>query len=128
MFCSQKDIDAAKDAGNFHEQIRISENSSGHSYQSLFGHFLDCDVKSIHIEDPYIRAHHQIVNFLRFVELVIKKCSNIKKMHLVTKIDTSPQLSEEQIAKLNEICDEVKNHKIELSYEFSQSLHDRQIK
>ena len=80
---------------------------------------------SVHIEDPYIRAHHQIVNFLRFCELCTRKCSKLKKIHLVTGSDNAPQ---EQLSKLQEIAQELKVHNIDLSFEFSQTLHDRQIK
>ena len=45
----QKTIDSAKAEGRFHEQIHISENSIGNSYEKLFGQFFDCDVTSIHI-------------------------------------------------------------------------------
>ena len=45
----QKIIDSAKAEGRFHEQIHISENSIGNSYEKLFGQFFDCDVTSIHI-------------------------------------------------------------------------------
>ena len=45
----QKIIDSAKAEGRFHEQIHISENSTGNSYEKLFGQFFDCDVTSIHI-------------------------------------------------------------------------------
>ena len=64
----QKIIDSKKKEGSFHEFQKIAENSIGNSYMSLFGRFLDTDVFTITVEDPYIRAHHQIINFLRFVE------------------------------------------------------------
>ena len=51
----QKTIDSAKAEGRFHEQIHISENSIGNSYEKLFGQFFDCDVTSIHI-GTYIHA------------------------------------------------------------------------
>ena len=79
------------------------------------------------IEDPYIRAHHQIVNLLRFIELVIRKCGNVRKIHLVTGCDNSQD--NEQMAKLREIANQLKAlHKIEFSFEISSTLHDRQIK
>jgi len=123
----QKNIDAAKKAGNFHEHAEIQADSVGNSYESLFGQLLDCEVISVHIEDPYIRAHHQIVNFLRLCELVIRKCSNIQKIHLVTGVD--PSQAQEQSSKLKEMAQELlNNHKISFSFEFSQTLHDRLIR
>lgn len=49
-----------KDAGQFHEQVHIENNSTGHSYKTLFGRFLDDDVEFVVVEDPYIRSFHQV--------------------------------------------------------------------
>jgi len=43
----------------YHEQIRIEEGSSGHSYEAIFGRFLDASVTEVHVEDSYIRSTHQ---------------------------------------------------------------------
>ena len=122
----QKKIDEAKKAGNFHEHIEISENAIGYSYESIFGRFLDPDVTSVHVEDPYVRAHHQIVNFLRLSELLVRKCAKLKKIHLVTGSDTNQ--SQDQMLKLKEIAQELQQSSVQLTFEFSQTLHDRQIK
>lgn len=45
------EIEDMKRAGNFHEQIKLEGGSTGNSYQSLFGRFLDDDV----IEVRFIR-------------------------------------------------------------------------
>lgn len=55
----QVQIEAAKRAGNFHEQIKVEEHATGFSYQNIFGRFLDGDVTCITVEDPYVRQHHQ---------------------------------------------------------------------
>lgn len=124
----QRQIEQAKKSGDFHEHIDILADSTGHSYESLFGHFLDDDVVSIHIEDPYIRAHHQIVNLLRFSELVIRKCKKLERLHLVTGADSSPSQADEQASKLSELSTELNAHKIKFTFEFSPTLHDRLIK
>ena len=123
----QKKIDDAKKAGNFHEHIEIAENSVGYSYDSIFGRFLDPDVTWVHVEDPYVRAHHQIVNFLRLCELLTRKCKKLKKIQLVTGSDMHQ--SQEQMSKLQEIAQELRgNHGVQLVIEMSETLHDRQIK
>jgi len=43
-----------------HQQIIIEDNSSGHSYKTVFGKYLNEDVTEIEIEDPYIRIFHQV--------------------------------------------------------------------
>lgn len=52
-----------KEAGQFHEQVHIENNSTGHSYKTLFGRFLDEDVQFVLVEDPYIRSFHQVLLF-----------------------------------------------------------------
>lgn len=48
------------------EQRRIEDNSTGHSYESIFGKCLDDLLTEVTVEDPYITAHHQVDNF--FIE------------------------------------------------------------
>lgn len=55
-----------KDAGLFHEQVHIENNSTGHSYKTLFGRFLDEEVEFVLVEDPYIRSFHQVCLILLF--------------------------------------------------------------
>jgi len=43
----------------YHEQIRIEEDSCGHSYEEIFGRFLDASITEVHVEDSYIRSNHQ---------------------------------------------------------------------
>ena len=51
-------------AGKYHEQIQIEDNSSGHSYEKVFTPFIDDNLRRVVIEDPYIRAHHQVLESL----------------------------------------------------------------
>jgi hypothetical protein len=53
-------IDTRKSAGIYRELTKIEDGSRGHSYASVFGRFLDGNVTYIDIEDPYIRAFHQV--------------------------------------------------------------------
>lgn len=122
----KKHIEEQKDLGVYHEQISIEDNSKGHSYETLIGRFLDSDVVSVKIEDPYIRTHNQCQNFLRFCELLVKKCINLKKIHLLTGNDA--RNVNEQKSWLDSIKSNIlKGHNINLEVEFSQTLHDRQI-
>ena len=122
-----KQIDSEKAAGKFHEQTRIEDNSIGHSYESLFGRFLDECVTKVTVEDPYIRSHHQVMNFLRLCELLVKKCSNLKSVELLTSPD--PSNHREQVEKLQDLkADLLSSRKINLTINFSDTLHDREIR
>ena len=43
----EKQIEEEKRAGKFHEQIKLEGGSTGNSYHSLFGRFLDEDVTQV---------------------------------------------------------------------------------
>ncbi|KAG8312015.1 MIT domain-containing protein 1 [Homalodisca vitripennis] len=79
----KRQIEDEKSRGVYHEQILIEHNSTGHSYLSVFGRFLDSEVKEVVIEDPYIRYFHQraestswLLSFLTRCRLRWRKLSN----------------------------------------------------
>nr|ALS04243.1 MIT domain-containing protein 1 [Acartia pacifica] len=115
-----------KEAGKFHEHIKIQAGSAGHGYETLFGRFLDDDVTSIEVDDPYIRAHHQIVNFLRCCELFVKKCSKLKEIKLKTSYDENNKMDQE--SKLAELRKSLEKRNTSLLVEYSSTLHDREIR
>ncbi|XP_075216519.1 MIT domain-containing protein 1-like isoform X2 [Lycorma delicatula] len=118
-------IQTEKTKGTFHEKIEIANNSTGHSYSSVFGRFLDNEVVAIDIEDPYIRAYHQVQNFLCACELFVKNCKNLKCISLLTTEDGNNDQKEwlEKIA-----LDLVTKFNIQLLVQYSSTLHDRQIR
>lgn len=46
--------------GKYHRQIKIEENATGFSYESLFQEYLNETVTEVWIQDPYIRQIHQV--------------------------------------------------------------------
>lgn len=60
-----------KESGIFHEQIHIDSDSTGHSYNTIFGRFLDNDISWVKVEDPYIRSFHQVNIFAMHKYLII---------------------------------------------------------
>ena len=67
------------------QHYTIHYGATGYSYESIVGPYLE-GAKSIEIEDPYIRVTHQIHNFVRFCEAVIKT-PTVRKIRLVTSYD-----------------------------------------
>ena len=57
----KKLIAEKKAQGVYREQVVIEADSTGHSYDSVFGRFLDTEVNEIEVEDPYIRNFHQVI-------------------------------------------------------------------
>ncbi|KAH0504025.1 MIT domain-containing protein 1 [Microtus ochrogaster] len=83
----KKYLDQEKEDGKYHKQIKIEENATGFSYESLFKEYLHETVTEVWIEDPYIRQTHQLYNFLRFCEMLIKKPCKVRTIHLLTATD-----------------------------------------
>lgn len=53
-------IEDGKSTGKYREHLKIEAGSVGYGYNTVFGRFLDGCVTQIHIEEPYIRAFHQV--------------------------------------------------------------------
>jgi ATP-dependent Lon protease len=106
-------------------ELRLYHGDRGGSYRTLFFDHLQRS-KIIHIEDPYIRSHYQVVNFLRFCELCVE-LGTVEKVTLVTSYESELE-KQEVLAKLTTIENSISEHGIELKLEFSNTLHDRTIR
>lgn len=97
----------------------------GHSYESIIGPYLR-GAKTVVIEDPYIRLQHQIQNFVRFCECVLK-AGSVKKIDLITGYDDNTQLAD--IAeKLEELKQSLLEMDVELEVKLNPNMHDREIR
>lgn len=97
----------------------------GHSYETIIGPYL-IGARSLVIEDPYIRMQHQIQNFVRFCECVLK-AGTVKKITLVTGYDDNTQLTD--IAeKLEELKQSLLEMDVELEVKLNPNIHDREIR
>ncbi|XP_024599629.1 MIT domain-containing protein 1 isoform X1 [Neophocaena asiaeorientalis asiaeorientalis] len=123
----KKYLDQEKEAGKYHKQIKIEENATGFSYESLFQEYLNETVTEVWIEDPYIRHTHQLYNFLRFCEMLVKRPCKIKTIHLLTSLDEGSG-KEQQSSGLEEIRESLRNHGVQLELEYSSVIHDREIR
>ena len=107
------------------QHFTILYGDSGHTYETILAPYLR-GAKAITIEDPYIRMPHQITNFVRFCETVIKT-SIVRQINLVTSYDENTDL-----ASLNEKLDELKQslleNDVELGIKLNKNMHDREIR
>ncbi|NXT29382.1 MITD1 protein, partial [Syrrhaptes paradoxus] len=113
--------------GKYHKQIRIEENATGFSYEKLFQEYLTEIVSEVWVEDPYIRQIHQLYNFLRFCEMLVKGPCKVKTIHLLTSYDEGSGRSQ-QMSGLEEIQQSLRNYGVMLDVAFSSSIHDREIR
>ncbi|XP_045033138.1 MIT domain-containing protein 1 isoform X1 [Daphnia magna] len=119
----KKHIENEKESGKYHEKIEIGANSIGHSYQKVLGRFLDEYVTKVEIEDPYVRSTHQVYNLLRLSELLVGSCPNLKSIFLLTGRESGNQQD-----MLDELKQSLAKHKVVLNVEYSNTLHDREIR
>ncbi|MEN3951263.1 BREX system Lon protease-like protein BrxL [Iodidimonas sp. SYSU 1G8] len=107
------------------QHFTIVYGDTGHTYDSIIGPYLR-GAKALMIEDPYIRLPHQITNFVRFCEAVVK-APTVRHIKLVTSYDDKTDL-----AAMNEKLEELKQSLLEidvlLTIELNENLHDREIR
>jgi len=107
------------------KHFTILYGDTGYSYESIIGPYLP-GAKALTIEDPYIRLPHQIQNFVRFCETVIRS-GTVKTISLVTGYDDNTQLAE--IAdKLEELKQSLLDADVILNVKLNENLHDREIR
>ncbi|WP_425004472.1 BREX system Lon protease-like protein BrxL [Mycolicibacterium sp. S3B2] len=109
--------------------VDIPENALGYSFAELFVPYL-AGASRIDIVDPYLRAPHQLRNLydLLVALVVAKPADEIQSVHVVTGEETSREdWQRAQLTGLAEIKDAVAEGGIELTCDFGQGLHDRQI-
>ncbi len=136
--------------GQIVDKRHIIENSTGNSYEAIFGKYLKDDVTEISLDEPYIREHYQVsdsskfemsntnsccsinpfflfqlVNLVKFCELVVSKCRNLRYIHVTTTKDTRD--NSDQAKAFASIVKSLKNRAITMNIEFSEHIHDRQI-
>jgi ATP-dependent Lon protease len=107
------------------QHFTIHYGASGYSYESIIGPYL-IGAKCVEIEDPYVRVTHQIQNFVRFCEAVIKTPS-VRKIRLVTCFDeeTDVKAMSERLSELKQSLLELD---IELELKVNERMHDREIR
>ena len=107
------------------KHFTIMYGDVGHSYESILGPYVR-GAKTVVIEDPYIRLQHQIQNFVRFCECVLK-AGTVKKINLITGYDDNTQLAD--IAeKLEELKQSLLEMDVELEVKLNPNMHDREIR
>jgi ATP-dependent Lon protease len=104
---------------------KIFYGDTGYTYGTLFGDYLR-GAKVIDIEDPYIRSQHQIANFVRFCELVVK-IGSAHTINLTTGFDDEPQQKESD-EKFQALASSLIDYGIKLKVTYSQHQHDREIR
>ena len=113
------------DEGPKERHYRIHYGATGYSYETIFGEYLP-GADEIVVEDPYIRHHHQVVNFVRFCEMAVRY-GPPKKIVLITKFDT-PEEETEAMTKLASLAESLKVYAVDLQIRKNHAMHDREVR
>ena len=107
------------------QHYTIFYGDTGYGYDSIIGPYLK-GAKEVTVEDPYVRITHQIQNFVRFCETVVK-LSMIRKINLITSYDDKTNISD-----MRDNLEEVKQSLLEidviLDIKLNPNMHDREIR
>lgn len=107
------------------QHYTITYGSTGYSYKAIIVPYL-AGAKSVVIEDPYIRATHQVQNFIRFCEAILKQPS-VKKIQLITSYDDQTNIHE-VAERLQDVKQSLLELDVELDITVNENLHDREIR
>jgi ATP-dependent Lon protease len=113
------------DPGPGEQHFTILYGDTGHTYESIIGPYLK-GAKTVQVEDPYIRMPHQIQNFVRFCEAVLK-AGTVRKISLLTSFDEATPLVEMN-DKLDQLRQSLLEQDVELEINVNPNLHDREIR
>ena len=107
------------------QHYTIAYGDVGHTYDSIIGPYL-LNAKKVSVEDPYIRAPHQIANFVRFCETVVKS-PTVRSIDLLTSYSEETDMAGLD-SKLEELKQSLLEKDIILSIQINRNIHDREIK
>jgi ATP-dependent Lon protease len=103
----------------------IAYGDTGHSYDTIFGPYF-IGAKSVTVEDPYIRLPHQVANFVRFCEAVVK-AATVRNVRLITSYDQQTDMAGLQ-EKLEELKQSLLEYDVALEIKLNDKMHDREVR
>ena len=107
------------------QHYTITYNSTGYSYETIILPYL-MGAKSIVIEDPYIRTIHQVNNFVRLCETILKQPSIID-IKLIVSYDDQTNV-QEMAERLLDVKQSLLEFDVNLDVKVNENLHDREIR
>jgi ATP-dependent Lon protease len=108
------------------QHFTIHYGATGYTFDSILGPYL-AGAEEVIIEDPYIRITHQVHNFVRLCETVVKN-GGIRRITLVTTQDENPEIADKMRAMLEDVTQSLLEADIVLKIRFNPNLHDREIR
>lgn len=108
------------------QHFTIHYGATGYTFDSIVGPYLS-GAKEVIVEDPYIRITHQVHNFVRLCETIVKN-GGVRQITLVTTQDENPEIAEKTRTMLEDVSQSLLETDIVLKIRFNPNLHDREIR
>jgi ATP-dependent Lon protease len=108
------------------QHFAIQYGDTGYTYDTIFESYL-AGAKAVAIEDPYIRSPHQIANFVRFCETVVRAGPTVRRINLITGYDDKTDLAMVR-DKLEELKQSLLEVDVLLEIQLSEKIHDREVR
>lgn len=117
------------DNGPKEKTIDVQYGDIGYGYDDLFAEYLK-GASIVMLEEPYLCNGFQIVNLVRFIELLVK-IGDCKMFRLITKPGETAEESaaiSENLKRIKETLVEMDGNIMSFEYEFDENSHDRYIR
>ena len=117
------------DNGPKEKTIDVQYGDIGYGYDDLFAEYLK-GASIVMLEEPYLVNGFQIVNLVRFIELLVK-IGDCKIFRLITKSGETPEESasiSDNLKRIKETLGEMDGNIMSFEYEFDENSHDRYIR
>ncbi|EDV95563.1 MIT domain-containing protein 1 [Drosophila grimshawi] len=105
--------------------LSIEDNDTNCDYDQLFGKYMTDQTVEILIEEPHLTKNFQYQNLIRFLELAVTNCKDLKYLLLVTKKDVED--FDKQRTNMGQIKADLERRQITLYIKYEDTLHDRKI-
>lgn len=107
------------------QHFTIFYDDTGYSYATLFRPYLR-GVKRVEVDEPYLRAPHQVQNFVRFCEVLAAE-PTVKHVALTTAYAHEGERDELE-HRLSDLVESLLDVDITLDVSFNARLHDREVR
>ena len=122
-------ITSIAESGPKEKTIDVQYGDIGYGYDDLFAEYLK-GASIVMLEEPYLGSGFQIVNLVRFIELLVK-IGDCKMFRLITKSGETPEESasiSDNLKRIKETLGEMEGNIMSFEYEFDENSHDRYIR
>ncbi|VDK17361.1 unnamed protein product [Anisakis simplex] len=106
------------------KEIHIEDGTLGYGYDRLFADALDAKLRSVFVNDPYIKLRSQAANFVVFCEVLVANALNLKRIVLRTQND--PSVNHRVL--FSHLTSSLFQNGIHLEIKRSETIHDREIR